>query len=69
MISADTLLVVTDAAAVEKAVAEVAKDFGKIDVMVANAGKSSIIAFGLYYRTIWRTQLTSMKVWATPRVY
>lgn len=29
---------VTDAAAVEKAVAEVAKDFGRMDVMVANAG-------------------------------
>lgn len=31
-------MLVTDAAAVEKAVAEVAKDFGRMDVMVANAG-------------------------------
>ena len=32
-------VVVTDAAAVEQAVADVVKDFGKMDVMVANAGQ------------------------------
>lgn len=40
----------TDATAVEKTVAEVAKDFGRMDVMIANAGESCSYVFNLSTR-------------------
>lgn len=44
------ILSVSDADAVQQAIADVAKDFGKIDVFIANAGRMQFLSRSALHR-------------------